>query len=460
VKREESILIVDDEPNMQRVLRGLLRREGYRTLEACDGAGALEILANEPVEAVLTDFKMPRMNGLELLAEIQQRQLGVPVILLTAHGTIGGAVEALKKGAFDYLTKPFDPDEIQQVVAKAVRTHALQKSEATIATAENPEQLLLGESDALRRVKRLIERVAPTPATVLITGESGTGKELVARSLHLRSPRAAAPFVKINCAAIPEGLLESELFGHEKGAFTGAARRKLGRFELADGGTLFLDEIGEMPLASQPKLLRAIQDGRFYHVGGTHTIDVDVRLVAATNRDLDQEVRSGRFREDLYYRLNVVPIRLPALRERRADIPALAHLFVERFARRHNLPIEGIDPAAEQVLCAYAWPGNIRELENAIERAVLLSEGSQIGLTDLPPEMSGAAGAQASSPPGAAAPLRDRIRDATRQIEREAIEEALRATQGNVTQAARRLGLSRRGLQLKMKELEIARDED
>jgi DNA-binding NtrC family response regulator len=460
VKREESILIVDDEPNMQRVLRGLLRREGYRTLEACDGAVALDILAQEPIEAVLTDLKMPRMNGLELLAEIQQRQLGVPVILLTAHGTIGGAVEALKRGAFDYLTKPFDPHEIQQVVAKAVRTHALQKSEATVAIAENPEQLLLGESDALRRVKRLIERVAPTPATVLITGESGTGKELVARSLHLRSPRAAGPFVKINCAAIPEGLLESELFGHEKGAFTGAARRKLGRFELADGGTLFLDEIGEMPLASQPKLLRAIQDGRFYHVGGTHTIDVDVRLVAATNRDLDQEVRTGRFREDLYYRLNVVPIRLPALRERRADIPALAHLFIERFARRHNLAIEGLDSAAEQVLCAYGWPGNIRELENAIERAVLLSDGSRIGLTDLPPEMSGGTSAGAPSLPGSSAPLRDRVRDATRLIEREAIEEALRDTNGNVTQAARRLGLSRRGLQLKMKELEIGRADE
>jgi two-component system, NtrC family, response regulator AtoC len=461
VKREESILIVEDEPNMQRVLRGLLRREGYRTLEACDGAVALEILSREPIEAVLTDFKMPRMNGLELLAEIQQRQLGVPVILLTAHGTIGGAVEALKKGAFDYLTKPFDPDEIQQVVAKAVRTHALQKSEATVAIAEDPEQLLLGESDALRRVKRLIERVAPTPATVLITGESGTGKELVARSLHLRSPRAAAPFVKINCAAIPEGLLESELFGHEKGAFTGAARRKLGRFELADGGTLFLDEIGEMPLASQPKLLRAIQDGRFYHVGGTHTIDVDVRLVAATNRDLDQAVKSGRFREDLYYRLNVVPIRLPALRERRADIPALARLFIERFAQRHGLPIEGLDSTAEQVLCAYGWPGNIRELENAIERAVLLTEGTRIGLADLPPEVSGAAATGAHpSLASSSAPLRDRIRDATRVIEREAIEEALRATQGNVTQAARRLGLSRRGLQLKMKELEIGRLEE
>jgi two-component system, NtrC family, response regulator AtoC len=462
VKREEAILIVEDEPNMQRVLRGLLRREGYRTLEVGDGAAALEVLAHEPIEAVLTDFKMPRMNGLELLAEIRQRQLGVPVILLTAHGTIGGAVEALKHGAFDYLTKPFDPDEIQQVVAKAVRTHALQKSEATVTIDDDPDQLLLGESDALRRVKHLIERVAPTPATVLITGESGTGKELVARSLHLRSPRASGPFVKINCAAIPEGLLESELFGHEKGAFTGAARRKLGRFELADGGTLFLDEIGEMPLASQPKLLRAIQDGRFYHVGGTHTIDVDVRLVAATNRDLEQEVKSARFREDLFYRLNVVPIRLPALRERRSDIPALAKLFVARFARRHNVSIEEIDDDAAQVLCAYAWPGNIRELENAIERAVLLCEGNRIGLADLPPEMVGTASGPASAPQtlGSTAPLRDRIRDATRQIERDAIEEALRATNGNVTQAARRLGLSRRGLQLKMKELEIARGEE
>ena len=460
MKPQRTVLIAEDEANMRRVLCALLERDGFRTVEASDGAAALELLAREPVDAILTDLRMPKLNGLELLEQVRRRHPEIPVVMLTAHGTVGSAVEALKQGAFDYLTKPFDPDDVRQVMEKAVSTRRLAAREARLPSDENPEPLLVGESVLLRDVRHVIERVAPTPATVLIMGESGTGKEIVARTLHRASAVRSGPFVKVNCAAIPEGLLESELFGYEKGAFTGAAGRKPGRFELADGGTLFLDEIGEMPLASQPKLLRAIQDGRFYHVGGTHTIDVDVRLVAATNRELDQEVRTGRFREDLFYRLNVVPIRLPALRERRADIPALAHLFIERFARRHALPIEGLDPAAEQVLCAYGWPGNIRELENAIERAVLLSEGNRIGLADLPPEMSGPASANAPNPPSSSAPLRDRVRDATRLIEREAIEEALRETSGNVTQAARRLGLSRRGLQLKIKELEIGRAED
>jgi len=440
---------------MLRVLRGLLRREGYVTFEAANGERALQVLEEESIDAILTDLKMPHMNGLELLHAVQRRQLQIPVILLTAHGTIGGAVEALKQGAFDYLTKPFDPDEIQQIVSKAVRTYALQKQEARVGDPRNPEKLLLGESPRLREVKRVIERVARTPATVLITGESGTGKELVARSLHLQSARSDAAFVKINCAAIPEGLLESELFGHEKGAFTGAARRKLGRFELAHGGTLFLDEIGEMPLASQPKLLRVLQDGRFYHVGGTHTIEVDVRLIAATNRDLEREVRKGRFREDLFYRLNVLPIRLPPLRERREDIPVLARSFAARFGIQHRGVACILESDAETVLCGYDWPGNIRELENAIERAVLLAEDTVLRARDLPGEMvpQGKRGTPATQ----SALLRDRVRTETRRIEREAIEEALRITAGNVTQAARRLGLSRRGLQLKMKELDIER---
>jgi DNA-binding NtrC family response regulator len=317
---QRTVLIVEDEDNMRRMLGALLRRAGYRVLEARDGAEALGVLDDAAVHAVVTDLKMPRMNGLELLEATRRRRGSLPVILLTAYGTIGSAVEALKQGAFDYLTKPFDPDEVQQVVEKAVRTSELQQSEARLEPDEDPYKLLLGNSRALREVKRMIERVAPTTATVLITGETGTGKELVAQSVHLQSDRREQAFVKINCAAIPESLLESELFGHEKGAFTGAARRKPGRFELANGGTLFLDEIGEMPRSAQPKLLRAIQDGRFYRVGGTHIIDVDVRLAAATNRDLEQDVREGRFREDLFYRLKVVPIHMPALRERREDI--------------------------------------------------------------------------------------------------------------------------------------------
>jgi len=453
-----TVLIVEDEANMRRVLEALLRRAGYQTLEAADGQSALEVLDAESVDAVLSDLKMPHMNGLELLQAVQQKHQSVPFILLTAYGTIGSAVEALKQGAFDYLTKPFDPDEIQQVVAKAVKTHVLQESETSLEPDEEPDKLLLGAGPELAEIMRLIELVAPTTATVLIGGESGTGKELVAKSLHLQSPRRENPFIKINCAAIPESLLESELFGHEKGAFTGAARQKPGRFELADGGTLFLDEIGEMPLSAQPKLLRAIQEARFYRVGGTHTIEVDVRLVAASNRDLEEEVRSGRFREDLYYRLKVLPIRLPPLRERTEDIPRLARFFLKRFARRLSREAESIGAEALEALCSYAWPGNIRELENALERAVLLSRGPEIQLADLPDELVSTLRAGGRRPNEASSPLKDRIRSATRRIEREAILEALQLTQGNVTQAASRLGLSRRGLQLKIKELEIDRE--
>ena len=456
MKHEGTILVVENEENMRWVLTALLHRHGYQTLEAADGEVALEVLSHERVDAVLSDLRMPRMNGLELVEQMRKRYRPIPVILLTAYGTIGSAVEALKQGAFDYLTKPFDPEEIRQVVAKAVRTRALQESETIVDTEEDPDQLLIGDSEALRAVKCMLARVAPTPATALITGESGTGKELVARSLHLLSPRVEKPFVKINCAAIPESLLESELFGYEKGAFTGAASRKPGRFELADGGTLFLDEIGEMPLAAQPKLLRVVQEGCFYRVGGTRLITVDVRMVVATNRDLKQEVREGRFREDLFYRLNVVPIQLPPLRERREDIPVLAHSFVERFARCLKRPVEGIAPDAIEALVAHSWPGNIRELENAIERAVLFAEPPTISRRDLPPELltAAASGGRASSEP----PLRECVRSETRRIERTVILEALESTNGNITKAAQRLGISRRGLQLKIKELEIERE--
>ena len=458
MKPQHTVLIAEDEANMRRVLCALLERDGFRTIAASDGAAALELLAREPVDAILTDLRMPKLNGLELLEQVRRRHPEIPVVMLTAHGTVGSAVEALKQGAFDYLTKPFDPDDVRQVMEKAVSTRRLAAREARLPGDENPEPLLVGESALLRDVRHVIERVAPTPATVLIMGESGTGKEIVARTLHRASAVRNGPFVKVNCAAIPEGLLESELFGYEKGAFTGAAGRKPGRFELADGGTLFLDEIGEMPLAAQPKLLRAIQEGRFYRVGGTETVHVTVRLVAATNKDLREEVRGGRFREDLFYRLHVVPITLPALRERPEDIPILARLFVERFAAKLQRAVTGIDPAAMDALRAHTWPGNIRELENAIERAVLLCDGATLGPNDLPPELS--VSARAPAPSAEATPLRERIRAATQRIERDAILEALRLTEGNVTRAAKELGLSRRGLQLKMKELEIDRDGD
>ena len=382
---EGRVLVVDDEANMRRVLSALIRRDGFETVEAANGVVALEILDEAEVDAVLTDLKMPQMNGIELLAEVRRRRVGIPVIMLTAHGTIGSAVEALKRGAFDFLTKPFEPDEIRQVVTKAVATRKLEETETCIEPDEDPDRLLLGRSPALRAIKQVIERVAPTAATVLISGESGTGKELVARSLHQHSGRHEQPFVKVNCAAIPEGLIESELFGHEKGAFTGAAVQKPGRFELADGGTLFLDEIGEMPLPAQPKLLRAIQEGRFYRVGGTGTISVDVRIVAATNRELEEEVRAGRFREDLFYRLNVVPITLPTLSERREDVPSLAKFFLHRVPERLGVGARSLSAEALTTLARHDWPGNIRQLENTIERATLLSDGPSIEVGDLPP---------------------------------------------------------------------------
>ncbi len=450
-----TVLLVDDERNMRRVLGALLRRDGHEVLEACDGAQALELLAHEHVDAVVTDLRMPHLNGLEFLERAQQRQRGLPVILLTAYGTVGSAVEALKQGAFDYLTKPFDPDEVRQVVRKAVRTRALDEREARPACGEDPEELLQGESEPLAEVRRMIERVAASPATALVTGESGTGKEIVARALHTRSGRHAGPFVKVNCAAIPETLFESELFGYEKGAFTGAASRKPGRFELAHGGTLFLDEIGEMPLSTQPKLLRALQESSFYRVGGTHTISVDARLVAATNRDLRAAVRDGGFREDLFYRLNVVPIHLPPLRERRADIPRLAELLRARFAGRFGKPCARIGAEALAALERHDWPGNIRELENAIERAVLLGDTAELELRDLPEELR-APGGEPADADGAS--LRERVRRETRRIERDAIQQALDLTAGNVTRAAELLGLSRRGLQLKLKELGVRRD--
>jgi DNA-binding NtrC family response regulator len=451
MKQSGRVLIIDDEANMRRVLGALLRRDGFEVLEARDGAEGLEKLERDRIDVVLTDLKMPRMNGLELLQEICQRHRQIPVILLTAFGTVGSAVDALKQGAFDYLTKPFNPEEIRQVVAKAVLTRALGERETSRVLDEDPESVLLGDSPKLEEVKRIIERVAPTTASVLISGESGTGKELVARRVHASSPRHGGPFIKINCAAIPDPLFESELFGYEKGAFTGAATRKPGRFELADQGTLFLDEIGDMPLSAQPKLLRALQDGRFFRVGGTRTVSVDVRMITATNRDLRAEVREGRFREDLFYRINVVPIELPTLAERSGDIPGLARVFLGRFARKLGKPLAGFEPDALAALRQHAWPGNIRELENAIERAVLLCDGPQVALRDLPPEVQARSGDAESGPRR----LRDRVRSETRRIERAAICEALEATGGNVTRAARELGLSRRGLQLKMKELEL-----
>ncbi|RMH44516.1 MAG: sigma-54-dependent Fis family transcriptional regulator [Deltaproteobacteria bacterium] len=462
------ILVADDERNLRRVLSAILQRDGYEVVEATDGAEALERLDSD-IDVVITDLKMPRVDGMEVLEQVTRREPGTPVIMITAFGTVDNAVASVKAGAFDYIEKPFDQDQIRQIVAKAVKQSAANRR-ALRAIAEEGEARgrfgLVGDSPEMRDIYDVIEKVADTPSTVLITGESGTGKELVARALHEHSARRDKPFIRINCAAIPKTLMESELFGYEKGAFTGATNSKPGRFELADGGTLFLDEIGEIPVEMQVKLLRAIQESEFERVGGIKTLKVDVRLVTATNRDLEQEVRAGTFREDLYYRLNVVPIRIPPLRERKSDIPLLVDHIIRKFNLRLKKDIAGISDAALARLQEHSWPGNIRELENVLERTLLFCKGATIDVTDLPEELGDAPAtgdriaserrpAVAAGDPiasGQPASLKDIVRAETTRVEKELIARALDETGGNVTQAAKLLKISRKSLQMKMKE--------
>ena len=393
---KKQVLIVDDEPNLRKILAAQLSRDGYDVLLAEDGEQGLTVLREHHIDLVVTDLKMPKIDGMTLLREAVKEQPDLPVVMITAHGTVDTAVEALKLGAFDYLTKPFDKDEVRQVVAKALKTKALSDIEAT-APREADRDVpgarfgIIGDSPGLTEVYSVLERVADSPTTVLVTGESGTGKELVARALHNHSSRRSRAFIKVNCAAIPKELIESELFGYERGAFTGAVTSKPGRFELANGGTLFLDEIGEIPVEMQVKLLRALQESEFERVGGIKTIRVDVRLVAATNRELKKLIAQGTFREDLFYRLNVVSIRLPALRERSSDIPLLVEHFLKKFNERLKKSVTGVEAEAEGLLAGYTWPGNIRELENVMERAVLFCDAQKLRVEDLPIELRGMA---------------------------------------------------------------------
>ena len=459
---KKQVLIVDDEPNLRKILSAQLTRDGYDVLTAEDGEQGLQLLRDHHIDMVITDLRMPKVDGMALLREALREWPELPIVMITAHGTVDTAVEALKLGAFDYLTKPFDKDEVRQIVAKALRTKELAGEEATAPTGATGARFgIIGSSAGILDLYAVLERVADTPTTVLITGESGTGKELVARALHAHSSRRDKPFIKVNCAAIPKELIESELFGYERGAFTGAVGSKPGRFELANGGTLFLDEIGEIPVEMQVKLLRALQESEFERVGGIKTMRVDVRLVTATNRDLKKLIAAGAFREDLFYRLNVVPIRLPALRERATDIPTLVDHFLGKFNERLKKHVTGVEPDAMDVLVSYAWPGNIRELENVVERAVLFCDGSRLAFADLPPELRGGASSTTPLPqPGAnltALPseggLKEHVKVAMSRLERELVGRALTQTNGNVTHAARLLKISRKGLQLKMKEL-------
>ena len=471
IPERKQILVVDDEPNLRRVLSAQLERDGYDVHTAEDGEQALNILKEHHLDLVITDLRMPKVDGMELLRRAMAIDDELPVVMITAHGTVDNAVEALKTGAFDYLTKPFDQAEVRAIVRKALRTRDLSAAEATRQESDTHEAArygIIGQSPSILDLYAVLDRVADTPTTVLITGESGTGKELVARALHENSSRRDKPFIKVNCAAIPKDLMESELFGHERGAFTGAVGSKPGRFELASGGTLFLDEIGSIPVEMQVKLLRALQESEFERVGGVKTIRVDVRLVAATNSDLKREIAAGSFREDLYYRLNVVPIRLPSLRERGTDIPLLAKHFIDKFNARLKKSVVGLEADAEAHLVAYPWPGNIRELENVIERAVLFSDGSELKVLDLPSELRDSS---TPEPPPTQQPsesaaastvdgLKEQVKAAMSRLERELIVKALDQTSSNVTHAARLLKISRKGLQLKMKELGLReRDE-
>lgn len=453
-----EVLVVEDERSMRRVVCAALEQQGYEVHTAHDGLEAVSILAERSISVMVTDIKMPNMDGMALLDHVLHHHPDVPTILITAHGTVDNAVESLKKGAFDYITKPFDIPQLQQVVEKAFHTRKLNSLNYHPAPEELGRYDIIGRSKQMISIYNMISRVADTPSTVLITGEHGTGKELVTRALHQHSSRRDMPFIPINCAAIPHTLMEAELFGYEKGAFTGAEASKPGKFELAHNGTLFLDEIGEIPIEMQVKLLRVLQEGRFERVGGIQSIEVDVRLIAATNRDLPAMIKEGTFREDLYYRLNVVPIRLPPLSERRSDIPLLVSHFLKKFNQRLNRSLQGVTPEALHVLQEYDWPGNIRELENVIERSMLFANDMRISVQDLPEELLQQEGSgNLYIPPAIACDttmsLPEMWRQQKERLEREMIRRALDKTQGNVTKAAEMLGISRKSMQKKMKEL-------
>ena len=431
-----TILVAEDDRNLRRVLRAMLARDGYEVAEAPDGDAAASFLAARRADALISDIRMPGMDGLALFRHCRDRHPELPVILITAYGRIEDAVEAMRGGAFDYISKPFDEAELLRVVANAVATSAVADREGASAPAEEWFGMV-GRSPAWLEVRRVIEKAATSPFSVLITGETGTGKELVARAIHRISARRDGPFLKINGAAIPPTLWEAEMFGYEKGAFTGVVQSKPGRFELADGGTFFLDEVGEVPFDVQGKLLRVLQDREFERVGGVKTLTADVRLICASNRDLRRETSLGRFREDLYYRVNGIPVRLPPLRERQEDLIPLAEYFLERTWKELGTGRKVLAPAAVEALERYPWPGNIRELENAVGRAVALSDGEEIGPSDL---CLGLAEPEGALPP--ATPEEERFHASVREHKRAVIRRAIAKAGGSKTRAAELLGLS------------------
>ena len=448
-----SVLIVEDDRANQESLEKIFQREGYRIFTAPDGPTALAMLRREPVQLVLTDLMMPGMSGVELLKAAKAVVPEVEVILMTAYGTVETAVEAMKEGAYDFVTKPLKRALLLKVVRRALEKQQLffenRSLRAQLVNAQRPRSIV-GTSPAWKRTMEMVYQAAPSQATVLIQGESGTGKELIAKAIHQASLRAQTPFVAFNCAAFPDALIESELFGYERGAFTGAQGRRQGRFEMAHGGTIFLDEVGEMNPQSQVKLLRVLQEGEFERLGSSQPIPVDVRVVAATNRNLKEEVRAGRFREDLFYRLNVIAIALPSLRERSEDIPLLALHFLQAYCVRNNRGAMRLSREAMERLCAYAWPGNVRELENTIERCVVMTRGDEITAADLPAPIHEGGGSGRFLTIAIGTPMEE--------IERRVLAETLRHTRGDKAMAAQLLGISIRTIYRKLDLIEPAED--
>ena len=443
------ILTIDDEENIRNGLADNFELEGYDVKEASSGEEGLELIAQGGIDLVITDLRMDGISGSEVVKKVCSEHPGIPIIVLTGHGSIDDATAALKAGAFDFLTKPLDLDHLNKIVKNALQGKILAEQnrelQAKLLKSQNGDEMI-GKSDSLNRVRQMISKAAPARASVLITGESGVGKELVAHAVHEQSERAKWPFVVVHCAALSETLIESELFGYEKGAFTGAENIHKGRFELADGGTIFLDEIGEVNLATQVKLLRVLQEHKFERVGGEKSIEVDVRVVAATNRNLEDEVKAGRFREDLFYRLNVVRIEMPALRERMDDIPLLMHSFLREFNIENKKNIKGFDKASKAAMIKYNWPGNIRELKNAVESAVVMCTGDEIKIEDLPRALRSQGEEKVITIP---------IGITMDEAEKIIIQENLAANKGNKSKTADILGIGRKTLHRKLEELQI-----
>ncbi|MFW5489596.1 MAG: sigma-54-dependent transcriptional regulator [Desulfovibrio sp.] len=452
----EHILIIDDEQNYLLVLQALLEDRGFAVTALPDPETALHFLEESEVDIVITDMKMPKLSGRDVLENVKKNYPYIPVLIMTAFGTIEAAVEAMKIGAFDYISKPFSNEELLLSVTKAAKFASTQRQ--NILLRESLEDRfglhkIIGKSRAIRRVLEMVERSAPSRSTVLITGESGTGKELVARAIHYASPRKDEPFVSVNCMAFNTGVLESELFGHEKGSFTGAVARKRGRFELAQGGTLFLDEIGELSQDLQVKLLRVLQERTFERVGGMESIEVDIRIVAATNKDLNKAIADGSFREDLFYRLNVVQIELPALRERREDIPLLAVHFLDTYAQENEREFRGFTPEAMDFLSAFDWPGNVRQLENVMERCVVLADSDLVGVEDLPAEIRDEETQYKSAVD--LLPATINLSETLEKIEAALVRRALVRASFVQVKAAEMLGISKSLLQYKLKKYKI-----